>query len=173
MNNVMLDLETMGTFSTAPIVAIAAVLFDPKSSEIGDTFYQLINLDSCMKVGLLPDASTILWWMGQSDKARGQICNPSLDRSDLKEALLDFSLWIPDDAIVWGCGSDFDNVILANAFKTMELPVPWKFWNSRCYRTVRELKPSIQFVREGTHHNALDDAISQAKHLQKVLGGRK
>lgn len=174
MNNVMLDLETMGTAFNSPIVAIGAVRFDPKSEAIGETFYQLIDLQSCVDAGLPLDASTVIWWMRQGDSARGQICNPSLERSSIKDALFDFALWLQPEDKVWGNGVDFDNVILANAYKSvLKTEQPWKFWNNRCYRTVKNLKPNIELVREGTHHNCLDDAISQAKHLQIILGGRK
>jgi len=173
MNDIMLDLETMGTSFNAPIVAIGAVRFDPKSEEIGETFYQLIDLKSCVDKGLLLDVDTVLWWMRQGDNARGQICNPSLERVPLEIALVNFGIWLKPDDKVWGNGVDFDNVILSTAYRRCNLEQPWKFWNNRCYRTIKNMQPDIELVREGTHHNCLDDAISQAKHLQVILGGRK
>lgn len=173
MKDIMLDLETMGVKPYSPIVAIGAVLFDPKSDQIGETFYQLIDLQSCEDAGLKICADTVLWWLRQSDAARGQLCNPSLERTSLKNALLDFSMWVPEGAKVWGNGSDFDNVILESAYEVCGQKVPWNYWNNRCYRTVKNLKPSVEIVREGVHHNALDDAISQAKHLQRILNGKK
>jgi hypothetical protein len=171
MKHVMLDLETMGTRPQSPVVAIGAVLFDPRSDAIGETFYQLICLQSCEDVGLEIRADTVLWWLKQGDGARGQLVNPSLDRQPIKTALMDFSLWLPKGAVVWGNGADFDNVILSSAYTACGQKTPWDYWNNRCYRTVKNLKPSIELVREGVHHNALDDAISQAKHLQKILKG--
>jgi inhibitor of KinA sporulation pathway (predicted exonuclease) len=35
------------------------------------------------------------------------------------------------------------------------------------------LRPSIKLERVGTHHNALDDAKSQALHLMKILEALK
>lgn len=49
----------------------------------------------------------------------------------------------------------------------VDLELPWKFWNDRCYRTVSAGFPRRQ--QTGTHHNALDDAISQTKHLLAYL----
>jgi len=46
---------------------------------------------------------------------------------------------------------------------------PWYFWNDRCYRTMKSLYPQIPMERDGVHHNALDDAISQARHLMAIL----
>ena len=174
LTDVMVDLETMGTEPGCPIVAIGAVLFNPKTDEIGDTFYSLIELESCIDAGMKVCADTIKWWFRQSDAVRGQVCNPSLDRVDLRTALIDFSVWLPSDKCrIWGNGSDFDNVILEAAYKMNGMNAPWPFWNNRCYRTIKNLKPSIELVRQGTHHNALDDAISQAKHMQMILGNRK
>jgi exodeoxyribonuclease VIII len=41
----------------------------------------------------------------------------------------------------------------------------WEFWKDRCYRTIKNCYPDVPFDRRGTHHNALDDARSQALHL--------
>lgn len=173
MNDIMLDLETMGTAANAPIVGIGAVRFNPKSEEIGDTFYTLIDLESSVNAGGVMSASTVLWWMQQSDAARNEICNPDIVRFTIHEALLKFSDWVKLDDKIWGNGVDFDNVILSATYKQCGIKQPWQFWNNRCYRTVKSLRPNIKLEREGVHHNCLDDAISQAKHLQKLLGGRK
>lgn len=44
------------------------------------------------------------------------------------------------------------------------LEQPWAFWNDRCYRTLKA-RSELKIARTGTHHNALDDAKSQALHL--------
>lgn len=169
----MLDLETMGTRAGAAIISIGAVLFDPRGNEVVGQYYQVIDHASCVKYGLKIDPDTILWWMRQSDAARGALCNPSIDRVDLKEALVDFACWLPSKGVrIWGNGSDFDNTILGAAYDAVGMPQPWNFWNNRCYRTVKNMKPSVELERVGTYHNALDDAKSQAIHLQKILGGR-
>lgn len=51
MNHLMIDLETMGNKPAAPIVAIGAVFFAPKSSELGAEFYMAVNLASAMDQG--------------------------------------------------------------------------------------------------------------------------
>lgn len=70
---------------------------------------------------------------------------------------------------MWGNGVDFDNVILRNAYDAVSIEPFWKHWNNRCVRTIVELgrnagidpKKTLQF--EGDQHNALADAIHQAK----------
>lgn len=163
MNNIMLDLETMGTSSNAAIIAIGAVRFD---ATVRDKFYCAIDLSDCVKNGLEMNPDTVMWWMRQSDAARAQFENPD---HDLVAALDAFRQWAGDDPIIWGNGADFDNAILANAYKKTGQEPPWRFWNNRCYRTMKSLKPDIKMERTGTHHNALDDAASQAEHLMRIL----
>jgi exodeoxyribonuclease VIII len=86
--------------------------------------------------------------------------------------LLDFDLFLSrygEDVKIWGNGASFDNVILANAYRRNDLNIPWKYYNDRCYRTMKSLAPHIKMEREGTHHNALSDAISQANHLIRIM----
>ena len=68
-----------------------------------------------------------------------------------------------------GNGADFDLPILAAAYAAVGLSVPWKPYNGRCYRTLKNLAPVVKLARPGTHHNALDDARTQAVHAIKLM----
>lgn len=166
MNNVMIDLETMDNGTNAAIVAIGAVKFDMNG--IGNIFYTAVSLESSVSMGLTMSASTVSWWLTQSKKARDAITDKNA--ITLNFALCDFNSFLSgnEDYKVWGNGADFDNVILANAYKACGFTTPWKFYNSRCYRTMKNLAPDIKMDRIGTHHNAIDDAVSQANHLIAV-----
>jgi len=170
MNNIMLDLETMGKGPNAAIIAIGAVEFDLAEQQIGKKYYSTINLESSAEHGGIMDASTVLWWMDQSDLARKVFSNGL----SLPDALTQFSQWAanrtePGNLCVWGNGAAFDNVILASAYERMHLTPPWLYWNDRCYRTLKAMAPDIKIIRSGTHHNAVDDAVNQAKHLLKII----
>lgn len=164
MNNIMLDIETMGNTPNSAIVAIGAVRFSSRG--ISDSFQVTISLKSSLDAGLEVDASTVMWWMKQSEDARFAL---SLDTIRLSSALISFSKWIGDNVIMWGNGSAFDNVILANSYRKLNYEVPWKFWNDRCYRTVKNMFPNTKIIRMGTHHNALHDAQTQAGHLLNIF----
>ena len=168
---VMLDLETVGNGKNSAIVSIGAVPFNANGIIEGNDFYREINLQSCFDEGLQADGSTIAWWMQQSEEAR-QV----FDNNDKAEHLLivldDLRNWMSKLQVkeVWGCGSDFDNAILSNAYRKVGIAEPWKFWNNRCYRTLKSLFPGVKIDREGTvHHNALGDAEAQTKHLLKIM----
>lgn len=162
--HIMIDLETMGNTPDAPIVSIGACRFD-ENGVGGDTFYRQISLQSSVDAGATMDPPTVIWWMKQEVEARAAIFEG--EDVDEWEALCDFNQWLGSEEEIsgmWGNGADFDNVILAQAYRRYGQDVPWPFWLSRCYRTVKSFS-TVEMDREGTHHNALDDAISQAKHL--------
>lgn len=166
-DHVMIDLETGDTASTAAIVSIGAVVF--AGPHAGPTFYQAVDITSSSAAGLTISDGTMAWWAKQSEQARAVFTDP--DRLPLTAALGELAAFLGlPDVRIWGNGASFDNAILANAYNRIGAPLPWKFWNDRCYRTVAA---GIQARREqmGTHHNALDDAISQAEHLLQHAPG--
>ena len=160
----MLDLETLGHKPGSVIVAIGAVKFG--NGEILDSFYERVDAESCVNLGLRIDASTVLWWMKQNEAARKEITRPG---GKLPEVLMRFASWVDDmDAEVWGNGAGFDNVLLSDAYDRAHMQRPWKYTNDRCYRTVKNLRRDVPIASLGTHHNALDDAKSQAMHLMTL-----
>ena len=74
-----------------------------------------------------------------------------------------------DDLRVWSNGAGFDNVVLSSAFRRIGMEQPWPFRNDRCYRTMKAQHPEVKMQRVGTHHNAVDDAESQARHLMAMM----
>ena len=169
-NNIMVDLETMGTAADSAIVAIGAVRFH--QGAIAGKFYAAVNLQSSIDAGLKLDGDTVMWWLSQSQEARDALLCPA---GKLHLTLTDFGNWINEspNPVIWGNGASFDNSILATAYEKCQLDLPWMFWNDRCYRTVKNLYPQVKLSRVGTYHNAVNDAESQALHLitiAKVAG---
>jgi hypothetical protein len=167
--HVMVDIETWGTGNDAIPVSLGACKFD--GTEILDQFHVGIDPASAQAFGLSIDASTILWWFDpERDEARRQWLE--LQKVDLASALMGFAEWCGTGSpavALWGNGSTFDNIILRSAYKAVGLAYPVPFWADQCYRTMKNRTPGIKLERIGTHHNALDDAISQAKHLQRII----
>lgn len=174
--HLMIDLETMGTNTSAPIVAIGAVFFNPQTGEIGPVFYIVISLVDAMNTGAVPDGGTIEWWLTQSSEARSAILT---DQTKLKDGLLLFREFINEHSDekfvqVWGNGVAFDNAILRTSYERLSIPCPWHYCNDRDVRTIVELGKAMDFdVRtaipfEGERHNALDDARHQAKYVSAI-----
>lgn len=164
---VMVDLETLSTTANAAIISIGACKFNPTTMEITDTFHVVIDKQSAIDAGLHVDPKTVAWWEKQSPEARAASYDVT-DGKPLIAALYEFAEWC-GDVEVWGNGSDFDCTIMSSAFRAVGLEQPWSFWNTRCYRTLKNMFPDTKLVRHGTHHNAVDDAVTQAKHLMLIL----
>lgn len=162
----MLDLETLGQKPGSVIVAIGAVKF--QLGEIVSSFYERVDPQSCIDIGHKMDTSTVMWWLKQENAARLEITKPG---KPIRQILETFAFWLADpDAEIWGNGAGFDNILLGDAYDRAQLQRPWKFWNDRCYRTLKNFRPDVVYPRDGTHHNALDDAKYQALHLMAILG---
>lgn len=166
----MVDLETMGTQPYAPILSIGACAFSMDGEPIADLFYQTVTLESCLELGMRPDAGAIEFWMGQPEGAKqGWLKNPNAVTLPLAlDAFTDW--WNSRPMSMWGNSARFDCGLLEAAYKLCRKEVPWSWWKEGCYRTVKNLPGarSVALQRYGVHHNALDDAISQAYHLRDI-----
>jgi len=172
MNEIMIDLETLGTRADSVILSIGAVRFSLEGELDDAGFYSSISIDSNHEAAPRHiSESTINFWMQQSNEARVVFTEP---KTTLYSALVDLIDWIQpaqNDVRVWGNGSDFDISMMAHAFSTNDLDIPWNFWNIGCFRTLKNLpkaravpKPEAPLVA----HHALHDALSQVKHLQAI-----
>ena len=175
MQDLMLDLETLGLNYDAPIISIGAVFFDLQTSTLGAEFYIVIDVASSAEKTVI-DADTVKWWMRQSSEAQSIFNDPAA--VSLNTGLQSFSAFIhnncesPKKLRVWGNGCTFDNVLLREAYKANRQAVPWSSFYDRDVRTMVNLAEVLTsqnvkdlVKREGTHHNALDDAKYQAQYV--------
>lgn len=179
-NHVMVDLETMSSKSNAAILAIGAVFLertDIGSYLIKEEFYKMVNLESSAKYGDI-SPSTIKWWLLQTKEAQSVIILPARHHT-LENGLADFARWyysmrqkLASQVLpLWGNGAAFDNVVLHNAYQSLDIKEPWSYREDYCYRTLKELYPNIKATEHNNiiKHNALQDAIYQGYHLCKLL----
>lgn len=167
--HVMIDIETMGTGNNAALLSIGATKFDPIIRGVFDSFYAAIDLSSAMAAGGVVTASTIEWWL-DAERQEAWARYKNEEKFDVFTALDAFVDWYgPESLPTWGNGATFDNVIVRSSMERVAVTPPWKFWDDRCYRTVKNSAPGVKLERKGTHHNALDDAISQTEHLQDIV----
>lgn len=172
MRDLMIDLETMGTGPDGAIVSFGAVFFDENG--LGDEMYRSVNLATAVREGGELDASTVMWWLGQDDATRNAV---RFGGVDIKEALGDLHSFIVKragtEAKVWGCSPTFDCLKIERAMKRIGMKTPWKYFNERCYRTVRERNALVEQDERTGLHNALDDAKFQARHLIKIMKAQR
>ncbi len=163
--DIMCDLETTGIRAGCGILSIGACTFDLTS-----TFYERIDIQSCHHYGLRDDPETIMWWSKQDPIAKAEAFSGT---KDLLMVLGKFSDWFrrhDGQIFIWGNGADFDLPILTAAFEAVCIKQPWKPYNGRCYRTLKNLYKDVKMREfEGLKHSALADAKNQAVHARDIL----
>lgn len=175
MKHIMLDIETLDTTSSAVVVSIGAVRFDPVTGHVApkaSAFRARLDLDDQIKRGRTVNGDTIAWWMQQSADARAVFALEG--KPDNLNLLRRFAAWVntTDPKAIWGNGANFDNVIVRHLLESYGVATPWKFWQDECYRTIRNRVPGareLPIERVGVYHNAVDDALTQAHHLHKIF----
>jgi hypothetical protein len=170
--DVMVDIETLGTTPGCSIISIGAIGFNIllEQDEWMRFYSGPISRESNRRCGLKEDRDTVEWWQTQSQEARVVFEEASRPCRGIDDALAAFKKFFPENGKIWGNGADFDNPVLSVAYKAVGIKQPWNHWNSRCYRTMKNIFKKVEapeFI--GTRHNALDDAFHQTRHLVKIL----
>ena len=172
MNHIMLDIETLDITPTAVILSIGAIVFDPKNpdscNEVTDTNTFFWAIDSKDQQGRTVSDDTVKWWSMQDKETVALNC---FGTSKLRTVLHNFNTWVQSvgsygDTPVWCKGTDFDTVILKNAYEQLNMQLPWRYNQVRDLRTVMKLynvKTSAT-----VKHDALSDAVDQAKVLSTL-----
>lgn len=169
----MLDLETFGTRPGCIIRSIGAVAFDPDSGQMGDEFYAVLSEKEQKKLKMKKDDQTVAWWAKPDQAYANEQLTNAPDKLEITEALNRFKNFVRGTArtqFIWSQGANFDEPVLAEAYDRIGIEPPWKFWDSRCTRTIYA-EAGFNFKsepREGTYHNALDDARHQVRCVYRA-----
>lgn len=189
--HVMADIETLGTGNNALPIVLGAVKFT-KDAILGK-FEVGIDPDDAQRYGRVITGGTVMYWFDpKRNEARERIFH--MPKVDLASALQGFSDWCrlpttdapdaPEDEVpldaesvlqigsLWGKGSTFDNIILRSAAEVTHTDWPFSFRQDECYRTLANRNPDVAYEQVGVAHVALDDALSQALHLQRICAAR-
>ncbi len=173
MKHLMIDLETLGTAPGCIVLSLGAVGFNPlvihenNMNIESEKWYRNFGIKPQQDLGLTFEAGTFLWWL-QQDKAA---INALLTKqADIRVGIKSFiSFWRRNGYdYIWSHGASFDIPILEHIMRLLGEEPPWKFWNIRDTRTLYDVVGIKPDRSEGTHHNALDDSIQQAKAVQKA-----
>lgn len=167
--DIMIDIESLGTVPGCAILSIGAVAFDLRDCTIGPEFSETIHLATSVRAGLTIDPATVLWWFNQSGEAQTAAIKMAQPLDEVLERFTEFCrncAGFPEKLRPWGNGASFDAPLVEAAYRAVGKSAPWKFWNQRCYRTVKAMYPQVpEAERIGTHHEAHADALHQVKHL--------
>lgn len=177
--DVMIDIETLDKEPSAVITSIGAVLFSPHDEEVTRERSILVkpSKENQLKMGRTVSVSTIGWWVKESpDQFLKEI---SLDgESSVANALNDLTEFCLSSIVTdefyrqgfvnyWFHGPQFDCVKLESLYKSVNMDPPWNYNEVRDSRTLFSLLPEDPRDFTGqTAHDALDDAIVQARGVQ-------
>lgn len=164
--HLMIDFETLCNTPNSVVLSLGAVLFTKERMIASE--HWIMNPDDQFKAKLDVSFDTIAWWMNQGDEAK-KLFNTCLSTGvPMRSFLDDFERFIKEFAsgmqiIVWANGANFDIPIIENLLKRGARKCPWKFWDTRCYRTMKAIhKIEEGKERNGIKHDALQDASFQA-----------
>lgn len=180
----VVDIETLAQGHNAVIGTIGVVIVDVTQLRTVDEFYCRVDLAQ----GRQRDDDTMAFWERQKieSPAAWEEMFGNAGRLFLVDALKALSNFLGRhfDRVaaveLMGNGSEFDNVLLADAYQQWGVDLPWWFRGNQSLRTVvwmgRQLlgiDPKYQLPFEGSRHHALHDARHEAAYLIHILAGFK
>jgi len=170
-DHIMIDTETLGTGPDSVILSVGAVKFTTDGAIDDNGFYASISIDSqpTRKIS----EQTLKFWLKQKPDAQGVFFE---DKVSLEVAMADLYDWFDHDNYkVWSNGADFDIPLVKHAMNQYGIEAPWKFWNQRCFRTLKSIPPGISAPKPAptVAHNALSDALAQVIHLHNIYAMSK
>lgn len=169
--SIMMDLETLSTETNAVILSLGAVKFDDTSLKIDRdrSIYLKFDIDQ-QTATLNRDISdnTMKWWKKQSLDSP-EIVESAFstdDRKSVEECLDELSKFCWNAGYIWSQGS-FDVNIMEHLYQQMDRPAPWRYYQICDSRTLFNFVDGS--LDRSNHHDALEDAISQASGVQRAL----
>lgn len=168
MIEAMIDIETLDTKPSAVVLSIGIVLWGPDG--VLDTRALYPSLSEQAALGRTVSEGTVRWWLQQDPTAweRAFVVRAGRMTLEMTRIALFNALKVEPVAAVWANGPAFDLVILENLFGVEN--VPWKFYEGRDVRTIREeavlhdWKPKGEFLR----HDPVDDCLYQIAVVEEA-----
>jgi hypothetical protein len=165
MNDVMIDIETLGTTFDAVITQIGACYFDRQTGDIGDKFEVNVEIGSCLAIDLKVTPGSIKFWLERQ---------PTWfkDTKPIQWSLAKLGDFLNKDKkkpFIWSHAT-FDPIVLASAYARIKQGLPYSYRNLRDIRTLVDLsgvkkeKPKEGEEKNDKSHDALEDCIYQVKY---------
>lgn len=164
-NKLMVDCETLDIGERPVLLSIGAVVFD--ESQIHDYFEYFIDKETAIRESFTVSQATLDWWDQQDSVARTYAFGGEGDIKEALKALVKF-YELNECTEIWSKGSLADIRWINNALDYFGIERPWKYYKEFCFRTLLKSVPKFDMPFVGMPHNALDDAIHQAKQFIQI-----
>lgn len=187
-NDVMIDIETLGTDQRAVVLSIGAIAFDAENPDAnmfeghpvaGDMpgqlpiFYTALNFDEQLAKGRTIKADTLRWWMRQNADAQ-------IAAFDTVEATPHQDGWMGETMAlrslarfiefqmgstgkIWAKSPSFDLTILESLYRDFDDTPPWRYAQERDVRTIIDVAVIPNPVGK---HEPIEDCLGQIKAVQ-------
>lgn len=159
----MIDIETLGTRYDSVVTAIGAVKMN-SDGEFTELYEADLNYEE--DTGSM-SPSTLRWWLTQDPHVleknlRGNVPLPVACRN-----LIRFMNGVDE---VWANSPTFDCIILRSWFERLGEKCPWHFRAERDCRTMFAIgrRLDVPYPLNPSKHDALSDAVAQAKYLLAI-----
>ena len=173
MNNVMVDIETLGTGQNTVVLSIALVRFNERTE--GEDLHIKFNRHEVrqqVEKGRIIDPDTVMWWLRQDSDAQKAITetyNSDFSR-DMEVALEQVLAFVKPDDIVWANPPSFDIAILEDLMRDFNMPcLIKKHFNVRDLRTMKKVLGTSPKPENFIAHDALHDCMQQIRDLRAGL----
>jgi len=166
----MVDIETLATSEDAAVIAIGLVPFD-RDRVYGEDGVELLISPNHARGRA--DPATVRWWAGQEQGVFLRMLSGKASEPRTCEAVRAF-FSEHEPGTLWANSPSFDITILRSLFERCGRGFPAHFRDERDCRTLfalaRELGISYsEAYEDATKHDALSDAIAQARAVQIIL----
>lgn len=169
MNNIMLDIETLGTSCNSAVIQVSMVRFN-EAGEMGETLSIKIDANEQIQMGAESSEETITWWKN-TNTALFESLTTGDDVLSVKDALNKITAFVYASDKIWS-HSYFDATILSNLYRLAKIQVPWDYKKIRDIRTLTDLSnidlSKFDWQKEKTH-DSLDDCRFQIKYCSYAL----
>lgn len=168
--HLVLDLETLSTEKNALILSLGYAIV--KQGDIVQFGEHRLSMEEQRCRDISHD--TVMWWMaGDKAAAQGHLSSlPEVKCNVAMEALTN-NICVHDEwknVLVWGNSPNFDCDILGSYLKEVGgyKTTPWRFYNERDMRTLRDVAQLERHVPK-IAHSAMYDAYAEAEDLCSYL----
>lgn len=168
--HLVLDIETLSTAKSAAVLSIGWAII--KNCNIIQQNEVRLRLAEQIALGDV-SADTLKWWLdGEKMDAMKALALLPEYSADIALTILGNSVtntgtrW--DEVMVWGNAPSFDCDILEHQYRVLGRGKPWKYWNERDIRTLRDVA-KLDRVTPKIAHSAMWDAVAEAEMLCNYL----
>ena len=166
-NDIMVDCETLGVSPDSKLLSISAVAFNP--FEANPDFSKYPTLDLIVSLDGQEDRSedpeTIAWW-GRRDPEVIEKIFAEEGRTPFDESLQLLTKFVWNKERIWAQGVTLDISLLAHAFLSRGMAVPWFYQIVRDSRTLLDL---VEVVQPEVTHDSLQDCFRQVTGVQQAV----